>query len=33
MSVFIGYTGKKAREKKVEYFKSIPGNREEENQR
>ena len=33
MSVFIGHTGKKAREERIEYFKSKPGITEEENQR
>lgn len=33
MSVFIGRREKKVREKKVEYFNSIPGNPEEEKQR
>ena len=33
MSVLIGYRGKKAREKKVEYFNSIPGITEKENQK
>jgi len=25
MSILIGHSGKKAREKRIEYFKSIPG--------
>jgi hypothetical protein len=33
MSVLIGRSEKKVREKKIEYFKIIPGNREEENQK
>jgi len=30
MSVFFGHSGKKAREKKIEYFKSNPGITEED---
>jgi hypothetical protein len=30
VSVFIGYRGEKAREKRIEYFKSIPGITEED---
>ena len=33
LGVLIGRTEKKAREKRIEYFKSIPGVTEEENQR
>lgn len=31
MSILFGYTEKKAREKRVEYFNRLPGNSEEEN--
>jgi len=33
MGAFIGHREKKAREKKIEYFKCIPGATEEENHR